>query len=148
MNYKKPYSSPTNKLSKNMIVLRDYIDITTGYEFRIFIHNNKITAISANDDKIIELDDELFFTKKCIVERCQTLVDRCLADNILPFVDCLMDVFLSTINGVDYDLLIEFNSFGAWSFGGSGLFDWIEDYAQLHGLLPGIECRINDSFQF
>ncbi len=112
------------KLDKPQLVLRKWSKtIETGYEFRCFIYNRKITAICQNDYKICNLE------KIEIINRVVDLMNNILY--LIPFDDVIMDVSLGTSSN-EYDQLIEFNSFGAWANSSSGLYHWIEDYYILH----------------
>lgn len=101
------------------IAIRDWIDMDTGCEFRCFIYQCKLTAICSSDDKYTELNDVE------LIARIKKLLDK--AQYYLPFQDCIMDVFLSDIK----DYIIEFNSYGVWANGASGLFNWITDQYDL-----------------
>lgn len=101
------------------IAIRDWIDIDLGYEFRCFVFQDKLTAICSCDDKCIDIDnDEL-------IKRVDNLLKKALYH--LPFQDCIMDVFISS----NLDCIIEFNSYGVWANGSSGLFNWITDQYDL-----------------
>lgn len=106
-----------------LIAVRPFVDMSLGLEFRCFIFANRLTAISSNDDRICP------FSPKSLIERCQALLDR--AREFLPFEDCVMDVYLSDKGEKEGDMVIEFNSYGAWANAGSGLFHWVEDEIDL-----------------
>jgi hypothetical protein len=105
------------------VVVRDWVDLSMGIEFRCFIFEDKLKAICLNDHAIIEMSNEI------IVLRAQTLLDKIKYN--LPCVDCIMDIWLHD-DQPEKDLVIEFNSYGFWGNSGSGLFDWFEDAAQLY----------------
>lgn len=101
------------------IAIRDWVDMDTGSEFRCFIYQCKLTAICSADDKYTELNDTE------LIIRIKILLDK--AQYYLPFQDCIMDVFLSDVK----DYIVEFNSYGVWANGASGLFNWITDQYDL-----------------
>lgn len=105
------------------LVVRPWIDLSKGVEFRCFIYEDKIRAISINDDKICDLDDNE------IITRAQKLFKK-IQYNI-PCDDCIMDIWVDN----NFDLVIEFNSYGFWGIAGINAFDWIEDAALLYGLI-------------
>ena len=119
-----------NRIHRDVyLVIRDFIDLSNGVEYRCFIYEEKLRAIALNDTKDSDINNEE------LVTRASTLLDQCLYS--LPCCDCVMDIWI----GINTDLLIEFNSYGYWGQAGSGPFDWITDSAQLYGLLPGVEVR-------
>jgi hypothetical protein len=114
------------------IYARKWIDMSDGWEFRVFIYDMKIVAISSASERICELD------KTEIIARCQSLLNACKWD--LPFPDVCMDVWLDS-QKKKKDLIIEFNSYGSWGNASAELFDWKEDQAQLMGAISEIEVR-------
>ena len=102
------------------IAIRSFIDMTPGTELRCFIFANELTAISANGDALTDIPES------CIIARSRDLLRRALAIDILPFEDCIMDVWLHETDPAT-DIIVEFNSFGIWSHGSSGLFSWDQD---------------------
>lgn len=121
---------------RTTVFLRDFHSMDTGNEYRCFVFNNGLTAIGSHDDKWVTMEDSMI---RC---RCQSILSKCLSDDILPFKNCIMDVYLD-----DYDecrdILVEFNSFGSWASAGPGLFSWEEDIAQIYGLTGFVEVRSN-----
>lgn len=109
-------------LPKPQLVMREWVDLSMGNEYRCFVYHDKITAISSNDTKISDLDNI------SIINRCQKILKKVL--HCLPFHNCIMDVYLAP--DASNDLLIEFNSFGTFANAGAGFFHWIEDYAIIH----------------
>jgi hypothetical protein len=105
-------------------------DWDTEDEFRVFIHNNKVTAISTYKSAYTNYsewnDIDLKELAKKIIDFQQS-TDFELADSFPA--SYIMDVRFS---GTAIEL-IEFNSFGYWLAGGSALFEWINDYDILYG---------------
>ena len=114
------------------VYARQWIDMSNGWEFRVFVYEMKIVAISSACERICELD------KLEIIDRCQSLLTACKWD--LPFPDVCMDVWLDS-QQKKKDLIIEFNSYGSWGNASAELFNWQEDRAQLMGGIPEIEVR-------
>lgn len=99
-------------------VVRDWIDMKDGSEWRCFVFEDKLKAISLNDFSDPELSHQE------IKHRAQLLLNKVKFN--LPCVDCVMDIWLHSSDS-DRDLVIEFNSYGFWGNAGLSLFDWIED---------------------
>ena len=95
----------------------DYF-INEKEEVRCFIYQRRLVAVSNKkkiSDKIkLELEE---FVKKIILQ--------------MPYMDAVIDIFIDSKK--HKFILIEVNNFGADSPCGSGLFNWKEDYALLHG---------------
>lgn len=112
---------------------RSEIDI--GREFRVFVCNKRVTAISQYDsynNHGWEQDKDMIHD---IVYKTISLYD-----NTNYFYDnCVMDIYVNVQNDVE---LIEFNSFGMEMASGSALFEWVKDRNQLYGLTDYIEVRI------
>lgn len=122
----KPLYDNTTEL---VIYLLEWINIRDHNEFRVFVNNNRITAISQQDlynvyptfdnwdkiNKIIKLTVDYFETnvKDIITERSYTY-DFAIIDEKFPY-------------------FIEMNSFGKEYATGSGLFHWILDEDILYG---------------
>lgn len=104
-------------------VVRDWVDLSHGTEWRCFIFEDELKGISLNDYSNSEMN------KDEIVLRAKNLLKKVKYN--LPCVDCVMDIWLHNTLPKN-DLLIEFNSYGFWGNAGSGLFDWVEDGALLY----------------
>jgi hypothetical protein len=115
-------------------------------EFRVFVYEKKITAISQYVceafTEYASLSDEQLET---IVYAIDEFYKHLSID--LDTESFTMDIY------VDYDFvdkkvvgvrLIEFNSFGYWLASGSCLFDWIRDHATLCGNGDTIVFQIGD----
>lgn len=113
-----------------------WVEINKYKEFRIFVVNNKITAIS--DQHLITInevwnkktDDELYEMVNHIISY--------FSEHIAPKLEYIgtyvMDLALVTDNKYGEDILyfIEPNSFGRDYAAGSSLFHWVYDHDQLH----------------
>lgn len=118
--------------SKIYLAVRDWIDVTQGIEFRCFVYDEKLRAISINDEAVSDLKDEE------IVSRVESLLDKILYD--LPNADCVMDVWLHDFDQ-SKDLVIEFNSYGFYGNAGIDTFDWVKDGAILYGFCDNVVVR-------
>jgi len=102
-------------------------------EFRVFIHNGNMTAISTYSTEVIGLTDKQ-------AEETAGIIYNYWKE--LTFHDKLpasytMDVYMS-----NEPHLIEFNSFGYWLAAGSCLFDWLDDYDILYSAGKRIVFRL------
>lgn len=120
------------------IYSRKWVDLSKGCEFRIFVYNMRIVAISSSDNKICELNNSE------IIQRCHRLFTKCKFD--IPLPDICIDVWLCD-KFSDRDIVIEFNSYGSWGNSSSELFDWQEDCILFAGLANDIEIRRNPSYE-
>lgn len=107
------------------------------HEFRVFICNNKITAISQ------------YYTKHTYYKHYSDIMLKQIVVDILDYYslntltpNCTMDVcYIFETREIE---LIEIGSFGYTSPTGSALFDWIHDYFKLYGIIiDQIYFRIN-----
>jgi hypothetical protein len=114
-----------------LFAVRNWKNLDNGLEFRVFIYEYKIRAISINDTKICDIQ------KNDIINRCKVLFEK--VKHNLPCVDTVMDVWLGS---QENDIVIEFNSYGFWGISGAGLFDWDLDWFVLYGFADEIEVRI------
>jgi hypothetical protein len=103
-----------------------------GNEFRVFVFEMEIVAISSIDEKPCGIK------KEEIIKRCQALLELCKFS--LPLPDVCMDVLLGK-----EDFVIEFNSYGPWGNSSAELFDWKTDRIQLMGFMKDIEVRLFDT---
>jgi hypothetical protein len=100
--------------------------IDQRYEFRIFVVNNKLTAVSQQNR--YELHQFSSKELKAIEYSLNNIsfLDKCPYTTYVG--DVYIDIETKTCN------LIELNPFGAHSGAGAALFNWIIDYDLLHGL--------------
>lgn len=117
-------------------------DMNIENEFRIFVHNHRITAISqyyiykyCGWNENIE---DMKIMAKLVNEKLQVLLNKDETKQ-LPF-NFTMDVLYN--KGYNNVKIIELNSFGLQMAAGSCLFNWITDYDQLYGKNQNIEIRI------
>jgi hypothetical protein len=106
-------------------------------EFRVFVHNNRITAISqqalydVNDilDKLN--DDEKNKLIKFWIDIILTNFENEIKNKIVHIDSYVMDFAILQDNKPYF---IELNSFGKEYASGSALFEWITDYDVLYGM--------------
>ena len=107
------------------LVVRDWVDLSHGTEWRCFIFEDRLKAICLNDTVNPGMSSAL------VISRAQALLQRVRYS--LPCVDTVMDIWLSDNSELsESDLVIEFNSYGFYGNSDAGLFDWIEDGAVLY----------------
>ena len=108
-------------------------NIDDRYEFRIFVVNNKLTAISQQN------------ARKLYNYSCEELdiIEYALNNisfiNKVPYGTYVGDVYVNIETKVCH--LIELNPYGAHSGAGAALFNWIDDFDMLHGLSDNLEFR-------
>ena len=107
-------------------------DINPDKEFRIFVFNNSITAISTQNlysvnDWLNSLNDNEI---KDIVYKILTFFDENIKDKMSYMINYTMD--LALIEPDDTPYFIEPNSFGKYYAAGSALFQWVIDHDILH----------------
>ncbi len=101
------------------LVVRDWVDLSQGTEWRCFIYEDKLKAICDNDYA------QSLLTNKEIIARVATLLNKVKFN--LPCTDCIMDVWLHS-HSSNLDQIIEFNSYGFWSNAGSGMFKLVRGW--------------------
>lgn len=107
-------------------------------EFRIFVYNNKITAISAQhlyqvNDYLTGLTDEEIYT---IIDDICNYFNLNIKDKLLDIKSYVMDFYYDPIN----PYFIEINPFGFEYASGTALFG-LEDKSLLYGSCDYIELR-------
>lgn len=141
------------------LVVRQWLDMNHYNEYRVFVFDNNITAIGSNDDHITGTPELQ------VIRRCQALLTEVLDDPECgppcDFPDFIMDVLLldpeTSLHVADHstviarDLVVEFNSWGAWANAGSGMFHWLEDERLLTRsaddiAIEGVACRLAEAF--
>jgi len=100
-------------------------------EFRMFVRNKKITAISqqywysdlgwSKPENIIKLKS----TIRALTDMWASIAQK------VPFLDCVVDAFVTSEGK---GRLIEFNPYGAHLSSGSSLFNWLTHYDILYGI--------------
>lgn len=106
---------------ENSIVIRDWKDLSCGNEYRTFVFNDQLTAITNHDDHGHQPFDK---GEAELIERVQDLLTR--AKYHLPHTTVCMDVFLHDTHPSE-DCVIEFSAYGAATDTGSGGFHWLTD---------------------
>ena len=129
------YHSCLNENEECKIYLFDWIDNLSYFlEFRIFVFNNKITAISQQhlykSNTILNTYTTLDFNN--LIEKIKNYFENNLKSKLYYLHSYTID--LSFIDEQPY--FIEVNPFGAYYAAGSSLFHWINDEKML--------CNNND----
>jgi len=109
-----------------------WIDIDFDKEFRIFVYQNKITAISAQHIYVINkwLSNKTTQEIETIVGKIVNYFEENIKDKMSFMANYVMD--LALIGDEETPYFIEPNEFGAEYGSGSALFHWITDYDDLH----------------
>lgn len=117
------YNRPRN----TYVVLVPYEEIPQSCEFRLFVHNKKLTAVSQQHcyDVFPYSDSELKNICTALEKMDETKWD------FIRYNSFVADVWYNKKENTVK--LIECNPFGAFSSSGSALFDWIDDFDLLHG---------------
>lgn len=108
-----------------LIPWNEYIE--PRYELRIFVVHGKLTA--ASPQRYWELNQ--YSSEE--LDAFETALRDIVFIPHLPYHTFVADVFLNIDTSTCH--LIEANPFGAHSGAGSSFFNWIDDYALLHGTL-------------
>lgn len=119
------------------IVLREFHDLSSFLEFRLFIARGQLRAVSQNFEAV---DDECYKHRHDILAKIQMWLKKNF-NTSLPFEDCIMDIAYSK----DKIWLVEFNSFGKQGQASAGLYDWDHDYFELYcNSTPTIRVLTNE----
>ena len=117
------------------IILREWDEkLRQDYEFRCYVHNRKVTAISQ-------------YNCYCYFESLQDEEHaKRIRSSITSFIDKVSGCIRTPSFVIDIGVLedyscqvIELNPFGAYMSSGSALFNWLDDYDLLHGNLEGFD---------
>lgn len=115
------------------LIMMPFIDTEKLYEFRIFVYEGQLTACSPQ--KYWELrqfsEEELEAIEYALLNI--SFIKNCMYKSFVA------DIFINIEEKKAH--LIEFNVFGPASGAGSSLFNWIDDYDQLHNNQNVIELR-------
>ena len=134
-----PMKSIESKCLK--LYLFDWLNIDPSMEFRVFVHNHKVTCISQQNlyerHKYfhslteLEINNSIHSITNKITDYLSKLfeLDHYVKSNIKSFT-----IDMAIIDDQPY--LIEFNSFGSEYAAGSALFHWILDRDLLYGIGP------------
>lgn len=118
----------------SFIILIPWNDqIESKYEFRIFVVDNRLVAVSQQNSK------ELYNYSQKELKIIQHALNNITFINNGLYNTYVGDVYVDIINGICK--LIEINPFGASSGAGAALFHWIDDYDLLHGMKQEVEFR-------
>lgn len=139
-------SRDTLQTSDKMIklYLMRWVDIIEFQEFRVFVKDRKITAISQQSlyrrNTILEnLSEE---ERTIIIERWTHIITNYFSEVIVNKLSHVSDYCIDiAILKDDIPYFIEINSFGMEYASGSSLFEWVTDKDILYGEKPGIYFR-------
>lgn len=109
------------------LILIPWKEIDIRYEFRLFVVNGKLTAVSQQSIQLFQYSSEELKDIEYALNHINFIKDCCEFTNTF-----IADVYVQ--DKICY--LIELNPFGAHCGAGSGLFNWITDYNVLHGIEP------------
>jgi hypothetical protein len=125
---------------ESKIMLREYQeDLPVENEFRCFIYNSHITAISQyNQGFIKEFQSKEY--QQFIVNRISTFY-KSLHDRF-PYVDCTMDVVFMKNDEIQ---IIEFNGFGIEQNVGGCLYNWFQDFKILYNDQGKTDIRVYEN---
>jgi hypothetical protein len=118
-----------------------YIEMDDSKEFRIFVYQNQITAISdqhlykVNGWLNTKSDEEIIKT----IIKILTYFDKNIKEKMSYMGNYTMDLALIGDDEIPY--FIEPNSFGKYYAAGSALFHWVYDHDALYGNNEFIEFR-------
>ena len=114
-----------NENKDTYLMIMDYnFKIDKYGEFRVFIHNSKVTGISQS-----YCYDYINYSDFMIQKIIKIIMDSKFWETLL-YKSFVADIWIDTCN--DKLLLIECNPFYAFSATGSALFHWIDDYKVLY----------------
>lgn len=120
----------TSELLK--LYLIEPVSINPDLEFRVFVHNGKVTAIS---------QQHIYMRNNTLDESSATDIGR----RIIAFatnLDVHVSSYVMDLALVDDDFyFIELNPFGSEYGSGSALFHWLTDNDLLYGKLDHVEMR-------
>lgn len=120
-----------DKVISRYIVVREYVNYDINNEFRCFVCNWRLTAISQSG---FEYNPVLHSKKNTIYQSIIKFWDK--FSRICPYSECTMDIVYNdkwidnTLNNSGV-IIIEFNSFGEHMNASSGLYDWTKDHSIL-----------------
>lgn len=114
------------------IYLLEYKNVDINKEFRVFVKNNKITAISQQNiyTKSIFIISKTFYEKYNLVSDLVKYFELNIKNKLIQYNDYVMDIALIE----DDFYFIEINPFGTEYSSGSALFNWIKDYEILYNI--------------
>lgn len=128
-------------LFSRCLILRDFVeDLPVDHEFRCFVRNKKMTAISQyycyhhwpalmDKDHVLKCRGKQLCKSKLTNEDVITEFHDKIKEHI-PMPDYVIDVVIYPDMSCH---VIELNPFGAAMSSGSALFHWLKDYNLLYG---------------
>ena len=127
-------------ISCTIFLMKWLDDLDPLKEFRIFVKDNKITALSQQNLYVDNtwLKDKTDNDIRRLVYQIINHFNVHIKGHFIHVRDYVMD--LAIVNDEPY--FIEINSFGKEYASGSSLFHWINDYDQLYGNNKEIQIRI------
>lgn len=130
------------------IMLREFADVPLEDEYRCFVYDNKLRAISQYHWNVQR--PELLSQRLVIRDRISEFIDLIIRGLYLPYADCIVDVILDkpsdkTFKGLGIHL-IECNCFGADLIAGSALYNWDVDYDILYKNSGPADIRVAAMF--
>ena len=140
-----PTHSPIKKsIDKIRLYFLPWVEINQDLEFRVFIHNNRITAISQQSCSIKNnffdgLDQEII---TLIINKIINYFNQVIQTKITHVQNFTIDLAIfNPLSEASVVYFIEINSFGREYSAGSSLFHWITDNHILYGTGSNIEFR-------
>lgn len=117
-----------------------WLNLDQDKEFRVFVKNNKITAISSQNIYVINkwLNNFSELQINYLLDDLLQYFDKNIKHKLLFIKSYVMDIYYSGPNDWYF---IEPNPFGKEYSSGSALFHWEHDYDLLYGLKNYIEFR-------
>jgi len=134
-----PLYEDTTQITLYLYEFKQNLDIRK--EFRVFIRENKITAISQQslyyvNDILEPLNDN---EKNDMIHKWVNIIKSYFETDVKPKITHIDSYVMDfAILSDDTPYFIELNSFGKEYASGSALFDWIQDYNILYGLKEDI----------
>ncbi|KAI9346599.1 hypothetical protein BDR26DRAFT_855813 [Obelidium mucronatum] len=127
------------------IYMFPWVPIDSDLEFRVFVHNSAITAISHQN--VFQVNKTLAGMTNAelvsgIVQPILEYFENRVKKQMAEFGNFSMDFALKEVGGDGY--FIEANGFGAEYAAGSALFHWLNDRDILLGDGSHVELRFND----
>jgi len=128
INFYYQYRVPDTSSSKLCLILRDFVrDLPVDHEFRCFVRNKKMTAISQY---------YCYHTWPALQDRNHVLQCRDAMVNFhnsISHAISMPDYVIDFVVYPDFQChIIELNPFGAAMSSGSALFHWLKDYKLLY----------------
>jgi len=122
------YNTPNTTTDNFSLILRDWVPMPQDHEFRCYVKNRRITAIS-------QYQCYLYFDKLQNKEYVEKLRDVIVdfhetIKEAVPVDSYVMDIVVFP----DFTcMIVEFNPFGPHLSSGAALFNWIKDFDLLTG---------------